>query len=438
MERRFGGSPLLRLALAVVVAVDIASYFFFIGEARAAALGRGAFLGGFVDLLSHPLTSASIVAIGLVSAVAFARRAGQLSAGAISLVSLSLLSAVHGQLFGSPWRHLYFSGVCLAGWLVGLLYCRLRGAPRDESYARVGAIALLGAAYLNSGISKLVYGGLEWLSGTPVQAAIVAQEGLVVGGIIGSFRAWATTPEVAMFFSVATVALELSGPLMLVGRRTRAAVAMGLAAMHLTIWLLTGVIVYWESIVLLLVFGLSVDQPLRSPAGSRSARFAAAVVLLSLWALAAIGHQVWRFADSREILHVGAAMPQVAEPAPTAEPSMPPSFFKSAVGPFVVGETVSDWSIESLNTTDGGFVVTLSGEPGQVRFTVTCAMPEVRGLFDLEAARILYSSDLEPSQFADAGNALRERMSAATRGREVCDAVEEWRTAAMTGEGALR
>src|SRR4029450_6099426 len=124
--------------------------------------------------------------------------------------------------FGSPWRHLFFSGLCLLGWLLGLVVSRQQGAPTDESWARAGSVALLGAAYLNSGISKIVFGGFKWISGLPVQVAIIGQDGMVPDGVVGWYRSWAvSTPEVACAFSVGTLAFELSGPLMLVGPRTR-------------------------------------------------------------------------------------------------------------------------------------------------------------------------------------------------------------------------
>lgn len=431
---RTGGLPVLRLTLAAIVVVDLVSFLLFIGEARAAALGRGATLAAFAALLSHPIASGLVGALGVAGAVAFARRPGRLWAGVIALVALALLSAVHGQLFGSPWRHLYFSGVCLTGWLAGLVVTRSHAAPHDESYARVGAIALLGAAYFNSGVSKLVYGGLDWLSGTPVQAAIVAQDGLVADGILAYVRLLATTPPVAMLLSVATVGLELSGPLMLVGRWARVLVALGLFAMHLNIWVLTGVIVYWESMVLLLVFGLSADQPLRASAVTRRAWFVPAAVLLALSAVIAISHQLWRFSHTREITIIPPTVPYLPEPTPEPPPTPPPlESPHPAIGPFRVGDTLAGWSIDSLHLRKDGFVATLSGEPGRVGLIVTCALPDVRGLFDLEEARILYASDLDPSRFRDVGMAFRERIRIAAEGQDVCDVVASWHAAAMAG-----
>jgi hypothetical protein len=159
------GRVIWRVALAVVVVLDLLSFAAFLPAARAAAAGRGVGFDGYAAFVSQPFVSVALVAVGIVAAVAFALRAGRLWAGAVALGVLALLSSAHAQLFGSPWRHLFYSGLCLAGWLSGLSGSRLRGTPIDESYACTGAIALLGAAYCNAGIGKLVYGSRDWSRG---------------------------------------------------------------------------------------------------------------------------------------------------------------------------------------------------------------------------------------------------------------------------------
>ena len=249
-ERFVGGATFVRVGLAAVVALDLISYYVYLGDARATALQSGVSLGGFSDMLSRPVTRGTVAFVGLASAASFARRPARLWEGLVALGALTLLSTAHTQILGSPWRHLFFSGLCLAGWLLGLIVARYRGAPADESYARTGGMALLGAAYLSSGISKIVYGGWAWTSGLPVQSAIVGQSGLIGEGIAGRYRFWvATRPLLASIFSTATVAFELAGPLMLVGRKTRLFVALGLIGMHANIYLLTEHILYWESMV---------------------------------------------------------------------------------------------------------------------------------------------------------------------------------------------
>jgi hypothetical protein len=410
----------LRTGLAAVVVVDLLSLFFFLGDARTIALANGITLNTFSDLGSRTAVRAVVVLIGVAGAVAFSRRPGCLWQGALALGALTLLSTVHAQLFGSPWRHLYYSGLCLSGWLLGLVVSRRRGDAADESYARIGSIALLGAAYLNAGVSKIVYGGVDWLSGTPIQAVIIGQDGLVADGVLSTYRSWVVmTPAVASLFSVATLGFELAGPLMLAGRRTRVCVALGLFAMHANIYVLTGIL-YWESMVFLLLFGLSADGPgsetLLEPAAARRFQdrwFTASVALLAVCAVLAISHQGWRYAHFHSAR--GAAGKSLRQ-----------------VGPFAVGQVLTEgWAVDSLTVSDVGFVAALSGKPGRAAFEVTCAASEHRSPFDLGAAHLFYSSDLEFRDFEAVGRALQQHLLKAAEGRELCDSVASWRTSAQ-------
>jgi hypothetical protein len=312
-----------RVLLALVVVVDLVSFFFFVENARAAAVAEGIAFNGFTDFFSGKVVRGVVVCIGVAGAIGFARRAGRVCEGLLALGALVLLSTAHAQLYGSPWRHLFYSGLCLSGWLAGLAVSRWRGAPTDESYACVGTVALLGAAYFNAGISKIVYGGIDWASGSPIQAVIIGQDGMVADSIISVYRSWlVSTPAAASFFSIATLGFELTAPLMLVGRRTRICVAFGLICMHLNIYVLTGIL-YWESMVFLVAFGLAApslasDTTVETaPAiGSHDHRFAVGVVLLALGAAMAITHQGWR-------AHVRHLRITASRPVPRLAPSPP-------------------------------------------------------------------------------------------------------------------
>lgn len=419
--------PVLRALLALVVALDFVSFFFFLEEDRVIGATHGT-LNAFNELVSATAVRGLIVAVGVAAAIAFARRPGRLGAGAVALVALAVLSAAHTQLFGSPWRHLFFSGVCLAGWLLGLVVSRRRARPDDESWARLGAIALLGAAYLNAGLSKVTFGGLEWLSGLPIQAVIVAQDGLVPDGLLGLYRAWVVgTPAVASLLSIVTVALELAGPLMILGRIPRACVALGLFAMHANIWLLTPIL-YWEPMVLLLGFGLSSDGPGEgsTPEATDSSPvaagrgFAAIAVPLAIWAVVAIGHQARRHAASQ------AAAPSPPAPVPST-PAVPAPDLRARVGPFAVGERAADgWTVETLEIRGAGVIVTLAGAPGRAAFEITCAATPNASPFDLGRAHVFYANTLPFGQLEPAGRAVRQRLRDAAAGREVCDALASW------------
>jgi hypothetical protein len=293
----------LRIVIAGLVIADLLSLVVFIADARGRALLDGTDIGGVAGAISWFPVCAAIAAVGIAGAVAFARRPGRLRAGLVPLAALALLSTAHAHLVGSPWRHLFFSGICLTGWLLGLAVTRRAGAPHDESYAYTGALALLGTAYLSSGISKVVYGGAIWLTGFPIQALVVGQNGLPDDSAVTALRlAIVTTPAIAAVFSILTVVFELSGPLLLAGRRWRRAVAFGLIGMHTTIFLLTPVL-YWESTVLLFAFAVAPDppspgdlpQPLPALLVDRG-RFTRTAAIVAAGAIIAIAYQAVRAA----------------------------------------------------------------------------------------------------------------------------------------------
>jgi hypothetical protein len=196
---------------------------------------------------------------------------------------------------------------------------------------------------------------------------VIERDGLVADSN-RSYRAWVvTTPLAGIAFSVATVFFELAGPLMLVGRRTRICVAAGLFGMHANIFLLTGIL-YWESIVLLILFALSPDpaaEVVSGPASRVSAwGYRAAVAVLGLCAVLAIGHQARRYARANAVAPVVAPSP----PAGVATPAL------RQIGPFAVGQTIAgSWSIDMLDLSDGGFIVATAKSGARARFELTCA-----------------------------------------------------------------
>jgi hypothetical protein len=343
-----------------------------------------------------------------------------------------LLSTVHAQLFGSPWRHLYYSGLCLFGWLIGLIVSRLGGSPSDESYARIGSLALLGAAYLNAGISKLAFGGFEWASGTPIQAVVVAQDGLVRDGLLSAYRSWVVmSPGVVGLFSFATLTFELAGPLMMLGGRARVIVALGLLGMHLNIYVLTDIL-YWQSMVLLVLLGI---LPHEEPPEPRAAAlpilasrrgFIGSVVTLTLAALFAIGHQHQRY-NAWAVRRPAPDPVPVGLAAPAETPPPPETPAPRRIGPFSLGDHVTDdWSIAALSPTDGGFTVTLLGPAGRARFEVTCTDVGHRSPFDVGSAHIFYPLDVPLPIVQPIGDALHDRVRRATAPQDPCQAMNGW------------
>lgn len=431
MSRADGSArePFLRMALAAVVAADLACFVVFLGDARANALAGGAVPGAFAELVSRLPVRVIAALAGIAAAAAFARRPGRLWAGLLALAALMVCSTAHTALFGSPWRHTFFSGVCLAGWLLGLAVARRRGAAHDESWARTGSVALLGAAYCNAGISKLVYGGVEWLWGATIQSIVVAQVGLVGGGLRGAYREFVVSmPWLAAAFSIATVLLELGGPLMLGGARLRGLIALGLLGMHANIFLLTDIL-YWEAMVFLALFGLWPEMPAPAPSPARPAgggRFASAAALLSLAAVLAIVHQ-----ERRYVAVEAARLAAQPGPGPTEPPARRPPPSLARLGPFAVGETLAEgWAVDALTVSEQGIVVGLAGAAGRTAFEVTCAASPHRSPFDLDAAHVFYSSTLPVEAFAAAGRALQARLRAAAGDGDLCAVVAGWRAAA--------
>jgi hypothetical protein len=417
----------VRSVLAAVVAGDLLSFWFFVRDARGDAALHNVQVYAVLDLLSRVPAVSALVLVGGIAAWAFARRAGRLMPGFVALAVLIVLSTTHAQLYGSPWRHLFFSGICLLGWLLGLVVARRHGRPEDESYAQVGSIALLGAAYLNSGISKLVLGGLDWTTGLPIQVVVVGQDGLAADGVLSAYRSWiAMSPHLAAFFSIATVGFELSGPLMLVGRKTRAVVAAGLLAMHANIFLLTDIL-YWESMVMLALFGLFADVGEASeaadtaqPAPAAGGRFAIAVGILAACAALAIGYQA-----RRAPYHGGGGGVRFAGGV-------------QQLGPFSVGQILAQkWAVESVSLHGEGIALGMSSKEGRARFEVTCAPDQEHGPFDVGAARIGYESDLTAAQLESLGRALQAHVQQAARDGDICATLATWRNAA-DGAAATR
>lgn len=289
----------LRSWLAAVAAFDLVCLVVFIGNAASSASARSHHVPSLVTIAASLPMRLIVCGVGVAAAWRFARRANALAAGVVVLMALAFLSTVHAQIFGSPWRHLYFSGACLLGWLLGLEISRRREGAASEGLAHVGAVTLLGAAYFNSGLSKLVFGGAEWLSGSVIQAIVVGQDGLAPGGWLSGYRiATANAPGWARICCIATVVLELAGPA-LVGRAiVRIPAALGLFAMHLNIFLLTD-IPYLESMTLLLVLGVFAGDSAAAFPSERPASpaYRRSVIAAAVLCAIAVYHQGSRFAE---------------------------------------------------------------------------------------------------------------------------------------------
>lgn len=431
--------PALRIGLATVVALDLVGYFFFSADARRRAELAGDEWGWLTEWVSSTPGRSVLLVAGLVGVVAFARRPGRLGAGALALGALVLLSSGHTQLFGSPWRHMFFSGLCLLGWLVGLGLARRNDRRDDESYAVTGTRALLGAAYLSAGLSKLVYGGAGWANGVSIQASVINQTGLVADTWLNAYRVWvAFSPSLAVALAVGTIVVECAGPALLGPRRIRALAAFGLVAMHFNIFLLTGIL-YWESMTLLVLFGLPLwdaverDPEIPGTAGLLHDRaFVPLAALLGILWVVSVGHQAVRHHERQPV--PAGVQGEGASP--------PPSEDAQQLGPFVVGSELAGWSISSVRADPDALRVEAQGPPGPIVFALSCEPSLASGPFDLGRAHIVYEGDLPHPDVQGFGEALRERTEQASQGREVCESLRAWRLespgSSMAGDGGLR
>ncbi len=423
-----GAAPVLRIGLSSVVALDVVGYFFFVDDARTRAQATGASWGFLTEWMSSTPGRGLLLLVGLSSVVAFAWRPGRLRAGALALGVLVLLSSAHTQLFGSPWRHLFFSGLCLLGWLAGLVLARIDDRPDDESYAATGTRALLGSAYLSAALSKLLYGGTGWADGTTIQASVINQTGLVADTWLDAYRSWvAFSPTIAVAAAVGTMVVEAAGPALLGSKRIRALTAFGLWAMHFNIFLLTG-IMYWESMVLLVLFGLPFGEPgERDPQAPRSALldnrvFVPLVALLGITWVVSVGYQ-------------GARHHERQGPSQDARaPSSPPHTEVERIGPFGPGRGLAGWSVSSLHVDEDALRLELEGAPGRAIFTLTCESSVPVGPFDLGDAHISYHGEVSFAELQAVGEALRQEIERAAEGRNVCEVWRAWREDAERSE----
>jgi hypothetical protein len=393
-----------RIALSIVLAIDLPLLAYFLGEARA----RAASPSHIASAIAIAPVRWGIAAIGIAAVLAFARRAGRIRPGLVALIALGILSHAHAALFGSPWRHLYVSGLCLLGWLVGLAYDR-----KNEIYARTGAIALLGASYFSAGASKLVYGGLGWISGLTLRHTMLGQDGLVGDGILAGLRhAVVAHPWAGALLACATIAFELGGALFLVGPRTRALVASGLIAMHLSIFLLTG-IAYVESVLLLAVFGFPLAAPEHDAQPDKAVSWRATLAIGGPLLLACAIGMAFQGARSRDLMN--APLPR-AQTAPAMQ----------SLGPFHVGDRIEGFDIESLSVAPDSAVLSLRRGARELAFDLTCSGAHGRGPYDDGALHVYYRPTSLPRTELDAvGNTVRQRIHAAAQGHP-CPALHDW------------
>lgn len=226
-------------------------------------------------LAGGPLAAGAVATVVVLALAAFARRARPLTAGAIALAGLALLSEAHTAVSESPRRVFFTSGAMLLGWLAGLAYARVLGggagrdpARAEEILAEAGAAAALAATYVNAAVSKLGDGGLGWMADASTLRGLVIM-GTYVDGPGPLQRAVAEHPGVASALALVAVLTQLGSPLYLLHRRLRMLWGTLLLGFHLNVLVLTGIF-YIQATILIVAWSYPWHRLLRRrapPAG---------------------------------------------------------------------------------------------------------------------------------------------------------------------------
>ncbi len=224
-----------------------------------------------LNLGGSPLVAVLLVA-GTAAMVQFARKPGQLAAGALALAAMALLVEADGALNEGPKRHFFAPGLALLGWLAGLAFARLlarhSGRTRaelvawQEIHAEMGAVAALAGNYVDAVASKLWHVGPGWANDTTLRAVILAHHPLGDGSLAGQYaHAVAGSAVASQVLSIATLFVQGGACLMLLGPRWRLAAGLAVFAFHCNVDLLAG-IGYGPARTLLLLFCLPWPQVL--------------------------------------------------------------------------------------------------------------------------------------------------------------------------------
>ncbi len=253
-ETRGGGRPGLRIALAFVLFFDV---WVLLGRhfLEPPELEQPAYWPHLFYVISQTPWLLWTIAVSAIASIGlFATRRRPIVAGFASLFFIGLLTEAYSSTVSSP-RHLFFTaGAVLFGWLAGLVAAKVwkRDDEASERLAEAGAIAGLAATYAGAAIQKLLVGGLF---GSSAMRAIVLDHAPYSGGTRELVRTVAENGFMMDALSLATVAVQLGGILMIFGGRLRLFAGLALVGFHLGNLLMLDII-YVEGTFLLLAFAV--------------------------------------------------------------------------------------------------------------------------------------------------------------------------------------
>ncbi len=350
----------------------------------------------------------AVAVLGILGAVASARRDAGVASTLLWLVSIAVLVEADAARGPGPYRGWFFVGAVGLGVVVGRLWARAGGRTALEpAAAELGGLALLAACYLGAATSKLGGAGLGWADATTLRAVALAHALVDSGGL----TAWlADSPGVATVLSWATIAIQFGAIGLVVGPRARVAAMLGLVAFHLGVAGFAR-IGYWSPVVLLLAFGLpwprwikairtSEDDPAWEVA-PRADRWLGAVLVLVLalaWLLPlgeyTAGHHRPRTLDDHG---------EVAAREPLTE-----------WGPLQVGDPLGEgWQLDAIEREPRRVMLVLHhAEHGRVVLWVSAREAgQGRGSpFDRRELRIAYEGGGLERPFAVAARAVADRL----------------------------
>ena len=255
-----------RLVLACVVALDTVML-----ALRAHMDGGGR--GGALGLLASAPCLMLVALAGLAGLVAFARGRRTFAAGLVALGAAASLETVAAAVSWGHQRAFFAGGATLAGWLFGLAFARRAGEEEGAgALAEAGAIAGLAATYVDSGLSKLLGGGLAWTAGG-VQTAILTNHPVDDTSFLAAYaRFLVDHAGAAQALATLTLVAELGAFALVLGPRIRQAWALLLVGFHVNVHLVAPNILYLQACVLLVAFSWPRDRspgPVLSPETTR-------------------------------------------------------------------------------------------------------------------------------------------------------------------------
>jgi hypothetical protein len=204
-------------------------------------------------LADTPWATAIIATIGIVAALASARKHPGIATTIVWLAASALLVEAAAARGPGPYRGWFFVGAAGIGAVIGRAWARLGDRRELESAAtELGVLATLAACYVGAASSKLLGSGASWADATTLRAVALAHAHVDDPGL----AQWlADAPHAASVLSWATVVIQLSAIGLVLGPVPRMLAVIGLVAFHLGVAAFAR-IGYWSPVMLLLVFGL--------------------------------------------------------------------------------------------------------------------------------------------------------------------------------------